>query len=445
LAFFSFPSISIFSYDFLDFIPASTISATYCLILCHKEPDFRWSRIGNVTQASIDVFMVFRGVYTPIKNPLIVCISNHLPRSSVFQEKVVPLLNKEQKKMVVEEKYMARCIELARGGEGNTAPNPMVGAVIVHKGKIIGEGFHRKCGEAHAEVNAVASVRDEALLRDSTIYVSLEPCSHYGKTPPCAELIIRKGIPRVVVGTLDPFPEVSGRGVRMLREAGIEVVTGVLEEEARALNPAFMTFQIRKRPYVYLKWAQSADGFMDIRREDASVPSVLLSSAETLRRVHRLRSEVAAIMVGTRTALLDNPSLTVRHWAGRSPVRVVLDRTLKLPVGSHLLDGAVRTLVFTAVEVESRLNVEYVQIDFGQEVLSQVLQYLYEQNLNSLMVEGGAELLESFFDAGLWDEAWVETAPVVLGAGVKAPAVPGVLTGTEQRHGHLLETWKQKA
>jgi len=389
--------------------------------------------------------MVFRGVYTPIKNPLIVCISNHLPRSSVFQEKVVPLLNKEQKKMVVEEKYMARCIELARGGEGNTAPNPMVGAVIVHKGKIIGEGFHRKCGEAHAEVNAVASVRDEALLRDSTIYVSLEPCSHYGKTPPCAELIIRKGIPRVVVGTLDPFPEVSGRGVRMLREAGIEVVTGVLEEEARALNPAFMTFQIRKRPYVYLKWAQSADGFIDIRREDASVPSVLLSSAETLRRVHRLRSEVAAIMVGTRTALLDNPSLTVRHWAGRSPVRVVLDRTLKLPVGSHLLDGAVPTLVFTAVEVESRPNVEYVQIDFGQEVLSQVLQYLYGQNLNSLMVEGGAELLESFLDAGLWDEAWVETAPVVLGAGVKAPAVPGVLTGTEQRHGHLLETWKQKA
>ena len=301
--------------------------------------------------------------------------------------------------MVVEEKYMARCIELARGGEGNTAPNPMVGAVIVHKGKIIGEGFHRKCGEAHAEVNAVASVRDEALLRDSTIYVSLEPCSHYGKTPPCAELIIRKGIPRVVVGTLDPFPEVSGRGVRMLREAGIEVVTGVLEEEARALNPAFMTFQIRKRPYVYLKWAQSADGFIDIRREDASVPSVLL----------------------------------------------VLDRTLKLPVGSHLLDGAVPTLVFTAVEVESRPNVEYVQIDFGQEVLSQVLQYLYGQNLNSLMVEGGAELLESFLDAGLWDEAWVETAPVVLGAGVKAPAVPGVLTGTEQRHGHLLETWKQKA
>ncbi len=346
--------------------------------------------------------------------------------------------------MVVEEKYMARCIELARGGEGYTAPNPMVGAVIVHKGKIIGEGFHRKCGEAHAEVNAIASVRDEALLRDSTIYVSLEPCSHYGKTPPCAELIIKKGIPRVVVGTLDPFPEVSGRGIRMLREAGIEVVTGVLEEEARALNSAFMTFQIRKRPYIYLKWAQSADGFMDACRADASEPPVLLSSAETLRRVHRLRSEVAAIMVGTRTALLDNPSLTVRHWTGHSPVRVVLDRTLKLSAGSHLLDGTVRTVVFTAIEAESRPNVEYVRVDFGQEVLPQVLQYLYVQKLNSLMVEGGAELLGSFLDAGLWDEAWVETAPVALGTGVKAPVVSGVLVGSEQRHGHLLETWKRK-
>ena len=221
-------------------------------------------------------------------------------------------------------------------------------------------------------------------------------------------------------------------------EAGVEVVTGVLEEEARTLNPAFMTFQIRKRPYVYLKWAQSADGFMDVRREDATESPVLLSSAETLRRVHRLRS-------AQHTALLDNPSLTVRHWAGQSPVRVVLDRTLKLPAGSHLLDGMVRTLVFTAAEVESRPNVEYVRIDFEQEVLPQVLQYLYEQNLNSLMVEGGAGLLDSFLDAGLWDEAWVETAPAVLGAGVKAPAAPGVLTGTEQRHGHLLETWKQKA
>lgn len=346
--------------------------------------------------------------------------------------------------MIVEEKYMARCIELACGGAGNTAPNPTVGAVIVHDGKIIGEGFHRKCGEAHAEVNAVASVQDEALLGKSTLYVSLEPCSHYGKTPPCAELIIKKGIPRVVVGCLDPFPAVSGRGVRMLREAGVEVVTGVLEAEARALNPAFMTFQLLGRPYIYLKWAQSADGFMDAVREDASVRPVVLSSAETLRRVHRLRAEVAAIMVGTHTALLDNPSLTVRHWAGDSPVRVVLDRTQKLPAASSLLDGTVHTLVFTAEEAGSRPNVEYVKIDFGQDVLPQVLRHLYDRKLNSLMVEGGNTLLKSFLDAGLWDEAWIETAPVVLGAGVKAPAVDGVLSRSELRDGHLLEIWRRR-
>ena len=239
----------------------------------------------------------------------------------------------------VENKYMARCISLARNGIGNVAPNPMVGAVIVHQGKIIGEGYHRKYGEAHAEVNAIASVRDESLLKEATIYVSLEPCSHYGKTPPCAELIIKKQIPRVVIGCLDPFPEVSGRGVRMLCEAGVEVVTGVMEEEARELNRVFMTFQEKRRPYIYLKWAQSADGFMDRLRTNNSLPAVVLSSSETLRRVHHLRANVAAIMVGTQTALLDNPSLTVRHWAGKSPVRVVLDRTLRIPPHYHLLDG----------------------------------------------------------------------------------------------------------
>lgn len=342
-----------------------------------------------------------------------------------------------------EEKYMARCLELARGGEGNTAPNPMVGAVIVRNGKIIGEGFHRRCGEAHAEVNAVASVRDEALLSESTLYVSLEPCSHYGKTPPCAELIIRKGIPRVVVGCLDPFPEVSGRGVRMLREAGVEVVTGVMEEEARELNRVFMTFQLKKRPYVFLKWAQSADGFMDVSRNEAGTGPVVLSSPETLRRVHHLRSEVAAIMVGTQTALLDNPSLTVRHWAGNSPVRVVLDRSLRLPASSHLLDGTVPTLVFTAGDAAGRAGVEYVRIDFGGNVPAQVLRALYERKLNSVMVEGGAALLNSFWEAGLWDEAWIETAPVVLHEGVKAPVPGGILSQSEIRGGHLLETWKR--
>lgn len=330
-----------------------------------------------------------------------------------------------QKMIKVEDKYMARCLFLARGGQGNVAPNPMVGAVVVHEGKIIGEGFHRQCGEAHAEVNAIASVPDPALLKDSTLYVSLEPCSHYGKTPPCAELIIRKGIPRVVIGCLDPFPEVAGRGVRMLQEAGVEVVTGVMEEEARALNRAFMTFQALKRPYIYLKWAQSADGYIDRMRLDATTPATVLSSPETLRRVHRLRAEVAAILVGTRTALLDNPSLTVRHWVGNSPVRVVLDRELKIPAQAHLLDGTVRTLVFTARKVADRENVEYIEIDFSGKVLSQVLHHLYLRNLNSLLVEGGSCVLEQFLATGLWDEMWVETAPVVLGEGVKAPAIPG--------------------
>lgn len=349
----------------------------------------------------------------------------------------------------VENKYMARCISLARGGAGCVAPNPMVGAVVVHQGKIIGEGFHRKYGEAHAEVNAIASVRDESLLKEATMYVSLEPCSHYGKTPPCAELIIKKQIPRVVIGCLDPFPEVSGRGVRMLREAGVEVVTGVMEKEAWELNRVFMTFQEKRRPYIYLKWAQSADGFMDRLRTDNSSPAVVLSSPETMRRVHRLRADVAAIMVGTQTALLDNPSLTVRHWAGKSPVRVVLDRTLRIPSHYHLFDGTVKTLVFTTVaDAISRENVEYVTIDFSQQVLPQVMHELYIRKLNSLMVEGGATLLGHFLKEGLWDQMLVETAPVSLESGVKAPDLDRVaslvLTDVKKVQDHVISIFSRK-
>lgn len=349
----------------------------------------------------------------------------------------------------VENKYMARCISLARGGAGCVAPNPMVGAVVVHQGKIIGEGYHRKYGEAHAEVNAIASVRDESLLKEATMYVSLEPCSHYGKTPPCAELIIKKQIPRVVIGCLDPFPEVSGRGVRMLREAGVEVVTGVMEKEAWELNRVFMTFQEKRRPYIYLKWAQSADGFLDRLRTDNSSPAVVLSSPETMRRVHRLRADVAAIMVGTQTALLDNPSLTVRHWAGKSPVRVVLDRTLRIPSHYHLFDGTVKTLVFTTVaDAISRENVEYVTIDFSQPVLPQVMHELYIRKLNSLMVEGGATLLGHFLKEGLWDQMLVETAPVSLESGVKAPDLDRVaslvLTDVKKVQDHVISIFSRK-
>lgn len=323
--------------------------------------------------------------------------------------------------ILVEDKYMARCFALARCGAAHTSPNPMVGAVVVHDGRIIGEGYHRKYGEAHAEVNAIRSVRDRSLLKEATIYVSLEPCSHYGKTPPCSELIVREQIPRVVIGCLDPYPEVSGRGVRMLREAGVEVVTGVLEAEAKALNATFITRQTKDRPYVILKWAQSADGYIDRVRTDPSVPPVMLSSPYTLLRVHRLRSEASAIMVGTNTALLDNPSLTVRHWSGKSPLRVMIDQHLRIPPHYHLLDGSVRTLVFTGKAADDRPNVEYVRTDFSLPVLPQVLSCLNRNKVNLLMVEGGTNLLTQFLETSLCDEVRIETAPVLLGSGVKAP------------------------
>lgn len=349
----------------------------------------------------------------------------------------LPKVTRNDRIMHVEEKFMARCLELARHGVGRTAPNPMVGAVVVHNGVIVGEGYHRCYGEAHAEVNAIASVRDEAVLRDSTIYVSLEPCSHYGKTPPCAELIIRKGIPRVVVGCMDPFPEVSGRGVRMLRDAGIEVVTGVLEEECRALNEVFMTFQTEKRPFVTLKWAESADGFLDRLRESADVPPVVFSNPITSARVHKLRAESAAILVGTRTALLDNPSLTVRRWGGKSPVRLVIDREGKIPATYHLLDNSVPTLVFTTMRKEKIGQTEFIPLDFRISIVHQILQCLFERQLNSLMVEGGSIVLQQFLDSGYWDQAIVEQSPLVLETGVKAPVFPFGQQCFESFGGHV--------
>lgn len=340
------------------------------------------------------------------------------------------------------EKYMRRCLELAACGRGNVAPNPMVGAVIVYNGKIIGEGYHRKYGEAHAEVNAIASVVDQSLLKNSTIYVSLEPCSHYGKTPPCADLIIDKKIPNVVIASLDPYPQVAGRGVKKLLEAGVDVRIGVLKDESEKLNKAFMAFQLLKRPYVYLKWAESADGYMDNSRKDSSVAPVLLSDDVAVRRVHKLRSEVSAIMVGTRTALLDNPSLTVRQWGGKSPVRVVIDRANSLPENISLFDGSLKTIVFSEKDIENNSEgVEYVKIDFDNNVINQILDELYNRKLNSLMVEGGAKTLQSFIDEQLWDEMWVENSPLILNQGVKSPATQGILIESKSRNGHLFRTY----
>ncbi len=323
------------------------------------------------------------------------------------------------------EKYMHRCLELAAKARGHTMPNPMVGAVIVHDGKIIGEGYHRQYGEAHAEPVAIASVQNQELLENSTLYVNLEPCSHFGKTPPCAKLIIEKKIPRVVVGGLDPYPKVSGRGVKMLQDAGIEVVVGVLEKECEALNKRFLIFHRFHRPYIILKWAQSSDRYMDIFREYGDGKQAVCFSSESTRMlVHKFRAEEGAIMVGTRTALLDNPSLTVRHWCGNHPLRIFIDKNLVVPETHHLLsDGKAQTLVFTEKMKKNTSFVEYYRLDFSRDILPQILEVLYDKKIQSLIVEGGAYLLNEFMQSNIWDEMYLETVNVQLKEGVKSPVV----------------------
>lgn len=300
--------------------------------------------------------------------------------------------------------YMLRCIQLAKNGIVGAAPNPMVGAVIVHNDRIIGEGWHRKCGGPHAEVNAVRSVRpeDEALLPESTIYVSLEPCSHWGRTPPCAELLVEKGFRRVVIGCQDPFAEVQGRGIRRLREAGIEVKVGVQEKACQHLNRRFITFHTMHRPWITLKWAQSADGFIDRRREKFDDgPAVKFSTAWTQTLVHRLRSMHQAIVVGRRTWELDRPSLTTRLWPGASPARFVL----------------------TSSPMEIDSNAETASS------IDALLATLYERGMQSLLVEGGAATLQAFIDSDLWDEAYIEKTNMLLGDGIRAPKIERNLKG----------------
>lgn len=300
--------------------------------------------------------------------------------------------------------YMLRCIQLAKNGIVGAAPNPIVGAVIVHNDRIIGEGWHRKCGGPHAEVNAVRSVRpeDEALLPESTIYVSLEPCSHWGRTPPCAELLVEKGFRRVVIGCQDPFAEVQGRGIRRLREAGIEVKVGVQEKACQHLNRRFITFHTKHRPWITLKWAQSADGFIDRRREHFDDgPAVKFSTAWTQTLVHRLRSMHQAIVVGRRTWELDRPSLTTRLWPGASPARFVL----------------------TSSPMEIDSNAETASS------IDALLATLYERGMQSLLVEGGAATLQAFIDSDLWDEAYIEKTNMLLGDGIRAPKIERNLKG----------------
>lgn len=318
-------------------------------------------------------------------------------------------------------RYMTRCLQLAANGRGHVSPNPMVGAVVVYDGRIIGEGFHAYYGGNHAEVQAIQSVKEPALLKKSTLYVNLEPCSHYGKTPPCAELIIQKQIPHVVIAALDPFPEVSGRGANRLTEAGVKVDVGVLEKEAQELNSAFYRAQWSNRPYITLKWAQSMDGYIDRTRDTAHIAPIIFSTHQTRRLVHKLRAESDAILVGTDTYLLDRPSLNVRYWAGKSPQRVVIDRNLRIPENLFVNQTDNPIWVYSQKNKRSTADVQYIDLAEEQDFLRAMLCDLKSKGIQSLLIEGGSKLQQSFIDLQLWDRVRVETSPFQLFSGIKAP------------------------
>jgi diaminohydroxyphosphoribosylaminopyrimidine deaminase / 5-amino-6-(5-phosphoribosylamino)uracil reductase len=299
--------------------------------------------------------------------------------------------------------FMQRCIALAKIGEGNVAPNPLVGAVLVHAEKIIGEGYHQKYGEAHAEVNCMNNVLGEnkKLISSSTLYVSLEPCAHFGKTPPCADLIIKNKIPKVIIGCKDVFTKVDGKGIEKLENAGITVTTGVLEDECKMLNKRFFTFHMHQRPYIILKWAQTAD--RKIAGNNAE--RLIISNEFTNRLVHKWRSEEVAILIGTNTALLDDPSLTTRLWQGKNAIRLVLDINLRLPKTFKIFNEEAQTIIFNKIKNEEDKNILFAKIDEEKNIIQQILEVCYQKNIQSILVEGGTKLLQSFIDENLWDEA----------------------------------------
>lgn len=317
---------------------------------------------------------------------------------------------------------MQRCLQLAQLGAGNVAPNPMVGAVVVYEDRIIGEGWHQYYGQAHAEVNCINSIleEDRNLINKSTLYVSLEPCSHFGKTPPCVDLIIKTQIPKVVIGCRDSYKEVNGKGIEKLKAAGIEVITGVLENEAKELNKRFFTFHEKQRPFIILKWTQSNNSKIG----NADHSRVFISNDYSNRLVHKWRSEEAAIMVGTKTALYDNPSLTNRLWSGNSPVRIVIDKELKIPAHHQLINDGVRTIIFNTIRNDDAANLFYRKIETSGSLLQQMMHSLYETNIQSVLVEGGAKLLESFIDESLWDEARIIiNNELLINEGIASPAL----------------------
>ncbi len=330
---------------------------------------------------------------------------------------------------MIKQEFMTRCLQLAKNGLGTCYPNPMVGSVIVYNDKIIGEGWHYKAGQAHAEVNAIHNVSDKSLLPKSTIYVSLEPCSHFGKTPPCSDLIINSGIKRVVIGTIDPFAAVAGRGVKKLIDAGCEVIVGILEQESQKLNKRFFTFHNNKRPYIFLKWAQSADGFLSPKiSKDHNRAPIWITNPYSKQLVHKQRACEQAILVGTNTVINDNPSLNTRLWKGDNVLRVILDLNLRIPTDSTIFDQKQPTLVITNKK-EPPKNSKYLSfehIEANKNIATQICNILYKKEIQSLIIEGGSQTLQTFIDANLWDEATVYTGTsVFFSEGIKAPIIKG--------------------
>ena len=330
---------------------------------------------------------------------------------------------------VVDEKFMLRCIQLGKNGLGTTAPNPMVGALVVHKNQIIGEGYTGPYGGRHAEVNAIAHVKNKKLLSEATLYVTLEPCAHYGKTPPCADLIVKHKIPRVVVGIKDPHDKVAGKGIQKLIDAGCAVSVGILEQACREHHKRFLTVQEKQRPYIILKWAASADGFIAPKKETrATAPQPYWITGKLSRQlVHKWRSEEQAILVGTATVLEDNPKLDVRLWTGKSPIRIIIDKDLTVSSSYHVFNKKQRTIVFTTVtDTTKHLDgVEYVLLNNRKNSAEVLCNALHQLNIQSILIEGGAQTLQSFIDANLWDEARIFTGTSVFKEGIKGPNING--------------------
>ncbi len=330
----------------------------------------------------------------------------------------------EEESLHNHEFFMERCLELAANGLGYVAPNPMVGSVVVCDDQIIGEGFHQKYGMSHAEVNAIQSVKDQSLLKNSTLYVNLEPCAHMGKTPPCTDLIIEKGIPKVVIGISDPNSLVAGKGIEKLRKSGIKVIDQVLPTQCRELNKRFFTYHEKKRPYIILKWAQTSDGFMDVIRKPGDAVGVNWISNSTSRKlVHKWRAEEQAIFAGTNTIIYDDPELTLRLWKGNSPVRIILDRNLRIPQSAKVFNNAAPTLIFNNSITKIAGNTEFIKLEIKSDPLRQIFNEMYNRGILSVIVEGGKRLLESFLEKDTWDEARVLIGKKKFNNGLKAPEI----------------------